>query len=75
MSMLMASAEVMGARWKVTSFMTSTKIPPSPNISIGPELGVAGHAQDHLPALGHHALQVDALEEGVRASAGRCGAS
>ena len=34
-----ASVAVIGARWKATSFITSTKMPPRPNISIGPNCG------------------------------------
>ena len=34
-----ASSAVIGARWNVTSFITSTKIPPRPNMSMGPNCG------------------------------------
>ena len=66
----MASAEVMGARWKVTSFMTSTKMPPRPNMSMGPNCGSRVMPRMTSRPLGTMLLEVDAFQEGVRHRAG-----
>ncbi len=61
----MASSAVIGARWNVTSFMTSTKMPPRPNISIGPNCGSRVMPRITSRPRGHHLLDVDAVEAGV----------
>ena len=55
---------VMGARWNVTSFITSTKIPPRPNISMGPNCGSRVMPRMTSRPFAAHLLDVDAVECG-----------
>jgi hypothetical protein len=61
----MASSAVMGARWKVTSFITSTKMPPRPNISIGPNCGSRVMPRITSRPRRAHLLDEDAADVGV----------